>query len=82
MKQFKHLGFNNMGKTTTNKKEQCNLYGVIKRYLYLIPLIGVLCTKNKRMSFSEEWTYFIYQWICSLLIPLFICIGLMYFNVL
>ena len=33
MKQFKHLGFNDMGKTTTNKKEQCNLYGVIARLL-------------------------------------------------
>lgn len=28
MKQFKYLGFNDMGKTTTSNKEQCTINGV------------------------------------------------------
>lgn len=27
-KQFKYLGFNDMGKTTTSKKEQCTIHSV------------------------------------------------------
>ena len=28
-KQFKYLGFNDMGKTTASKQEQCNIHSVI-----------------------------------------------------
>ena len=33
-KQFKYTGFNDMGKTTTSKQEQCSIGVVTKRFLF------------------------------------------------
>lgn len=62
-KQFKYLGFNDMGKTTVSNKEQCTIQNVSVRDFYASQAMVAVMGETQEMRIATFW-----DWVKHLLI--------------